>query len=164
MNKTMFKKNLQKKGFGLIEAVIGVSIVLVSLLSTISAYNFFLKIAQKNTKIIKAEFLLNEGVEAVRSIRDLSWIDFVNMNNDTDCYLSFVDGFWQSSSNNIFIDDVFERKFIITDIYRDENDNIASSGTLYPNTKGVKVLVSWNNSEATTTKSMDIILTNLFEN
>ena len=69
--------------------------------------------AQKNLKVVKAEFLLEEGIEAVRSFRDLDWTNFSNISSDIDYYFSFEDNFWVATSTNIFVDNLFERKLSV---------------------------------------------------
>ncbi|MFC1623666.1 hypothetical protein ACFL05_00925, partial [Patescibacteria group bacterium] len=156
-------KNILKKGISLLEVVIGISIIFVLVVSVVSTYNFFFRVAQKNTKTVKVEFLLEEGAEALRSIRDSGWEDFVNISSDTDHHLIFEEGVWKSTENNIYTDDIFERKFIITDVYRDNEDDISETGTLDSGSKKAEVFVSWSESGATTTQSISTILTNLFD-
>lgn len=158
------KENLKRsKGISLIEVVIGVSVVFIALISVVTTYNFFLRMAQKNMKVVKVEFLLEEGVEALRSIRDLSWENFSGISTDTDHYLTFENGFWVATSTNTYIDNLFERKFVVNDVYRDGTDNISESGTLDEGTKKINVSVAWFDFGATSTRSTSIFLTNLFE-
>ncbi len=153
-------------GFSLIEVIIGIAVVTVSVVSVVSTYNFFLRVAQKNVQTVKAEFLNEEGLEAVRSIRDTSWSDFVNnISTSTDYFLNFNTNMWEATSTNSYIDDMFERKFVLYDVYRDIGDNIVfSGGDMDLGTKRVEVTVSWSSLGATTTRSSEIILSNLFDN
>lgn len=147
----------------LIEMIIGISIVFVSIVSVVTVYHFFVRVSQVNAISVKAEFLLEEGVEAVRSVRDNSWTNFSAIPVNTEKHLSFLNGAWGVVDENNYIEGFFERKFIITDVYRDADDNIAETGTLDAGTKKVEVFVSWNDRGATTTKSTVIYLANLFE-
>lgn len=158
----MYKNFSKTKGISLLEIIIGISIIFISVVSVISTYNFFFRMAQKNVKIVKAEYLLEEGIEIVRSMRDFGWQEFSDMPTNVDNFLFFNGTKWELS-NNVLIDNFFERKFIMTDVYRDGGDNISLLGTLDSGSKKVEVFVSWNEFGATTTISNSVILTNLFE-
>ncbi|MBU1557539.1 prepilin-type N-terminal cleavage/methylation domain-containing protein [Patescibacteria group bacterium] len=161
MDKIINKKN---KGISLIEVLIGLSILLVSLVSVISTYNFFLKVANNNTEVIKAEFLLEEGIESIRFVRDKSWSDFSNIPVDTSHYLAFQGNSWSSTTTDPYIDGFFERSYILNNVYRDANDDIAEIGVLDEGIKKVTVFVSWPNSGSTSTLSTSVYLANLFDN
>lgn len=160
----MLNKQKKIKGFSLIEVIIGLSIIFISLISIITSYNFFLKVVNNNTKVAKAEFLLEEGVEVLRFIRDKSWNDFSGIPLSENKFLVFDAGTWIISDENNYIDNLYERSFVIDNVYRDSNDDIAETGTLDPETKKATISVSWSNLGATTTNSTSIYLTNLFDN
>ncbi|OGD67137.1 hypothetical protein A2442_01940 [Candidatus Campbellbacteria bacterium RIFOXYC2_FULL_35_25] len=156
-------KNIDKtKGSGFVELIIGLSIIFVALTSVVSSYNFFFKVAKNNTKVIKAEFLLEEGVEVLKFVRDSDWTNISSLSSGSDYYLSFDGSLWSVSNTNVYIDDTYERKFVISDVYRDVDDNIAGMGALDIGTKDIEVFVSWLSSGATSTRSINIILTDLF--
>ncbi len=156
--------NQKTRGIGLIEVVVGLSVIFVSMVSVMTAYNFFLKVANNNTMVVKAEFLLEEGVEALRFIRDKSWNDFSNIPTDTTYHLVFQEGTWLATSTNLYIDDFFERKFSINNVYRDSGDDISETGVLDDGSRKVIVSVSWFGAGATSTRSTSVYLTNLFDN
>ena len=108
----MFKKQ-KTRGVSLIEVIVGLSVIFVALVSVVGSYHFFLKVANSNTMVAKAEFLLEEGVESVRFIRDKSWGDFSGLSTETDYYLAFQDSTWSATTTNIYIDEFFERSFVI---------------------------------------------------
>lgn len=157
--------NKQKiKGFGLTEVIVGLSVIFISLISIITSYNFFLKIANNNTKIVKAEFLLEEGVEVLRFIRDKGWNEFSNISLAENKFLIFQNGTWEISDENNYTDNLYERSFVIDNVYRDSNNDIVETGTLDTETKKVTISVSWSNLGSTTTNSTSVYLTNLFDN
>ncbi len=154
---------MNNKGFGLIELIVAISVVFVMVVSVVGAYVFFINTAYKNTKITKATFLLEEGLEAVRSIRDTDWGTFSNISTSTNLFLTFDNG-WKISNDDIYLDSLFERKIVLSDVYRDENDGVVDSGgTFDAGTRKVDVFVSWRNPNATTTVSASEYLTNLFQ-
>lgn len=89
----------------------------------------------------EALLYVQEGVEAVRYLRDSNFLTLANgdfgLEYDGVAGWSFV----QAPEN---VDDFFDRTITIEDVYRDENGDIAiAGGTLDPETKKVTVEVSW---------------------
>lgn len=143
----MFYKNKQK-GFSLLEVVIGLAVVSFVLSSLFSVSQISLKIINNDTRNIKAAFLMEEGVETAKILRDFGW----NANIK-----------YASSTAPVYIDG-FERKIIFEDVYRNGNDDISSSGILDSDTKKVTVYVAWPEETGTTTKNVSTYITNLFRN
>ena len=156
-------KSRLNKGSSLIELMVGLSVIFVALISLVTAYNFFLSVAGKNTETIKAGFLLEEGIEAIRSIRDEGWDEFYNLPVDIEQQLTFNSIGWDIATSSSLIDGRFNRAFIIKEIYRDGYDDIAEAGYLDNGSRKIEVFVSWFDKGATTTVSSDVILANIFE-
>lgn len=154
-----------KKGFGLVEAMVGVVIISLFFGALTSVGHLSNRLARENTYTTQAAFLLEEGMEAVRLMRDRSWAgEIASLTPEQNYYFVFTGGSWHSSSNNIFIDNFFERKFTLANVYRDGSDDIAPSGTLDPNTKKIVVTVSWWDKTATTSRTLSAYIANLFDN
>jgi len=159
----MFYKNKQK-GFGLLEIIIGLAAISFSLFGILSVSQVSLQIINNDTQKLKADFLAEEGMEAVRILRDFSWNNNIKpLTPDNDYYLYFNGNTWQSTTTPVYIDG-FERKFVLSDVYRDGNDDIASGGNLDPDTKKITIFVSWQRRNSTTTDIISTYLTNLFKN
>ncbi|MEK7461806.1 MAG: hypothetical protein AAB586_01915 [Patescibacteria group bacterium] len=158
-------KNL-KYGLTLVEVIMATSIILVFLLALFGTHNLYLKTAFSNGEVVKATALAEEGLEAVRFLRDSSWNTnieplFIN----TDYYLVFDGDGWQITTAHAFIDNRFERKIMFSSVYRDVSGGIvASGGTLDPDTRMVVSSVSWLQANATTTKSISTYIANIFDN
>ena len=152
-------------GIGLIEAVAGVSIISIFIFSLMLASQLSQKIVGESVRNTQASFLLEEGVDAVKIIRDTSWSSGIgNLAVGTNYYFSYNGTTWISASNNVYVDGIFERKFVLNNVYRDASDDIAASGTLDGGTKKATVSVSWRGRTGTTTKSASFYLTDLFSN
>lgn len=152
-------------GIGLIEAVAGISIISVFLFSLMLASQLSQKIVGESVKNIQASFLLEEGVDSVKILRDTSWSSNIgNLAAGSYYYFSYNGTTWTSANSNVYIDGIFERKFKLDNVYRDANDDIASSGTLDSGTKKATISVSWRGRTGTTTKSASFYLTDLFSN
>jgi len=149
-------------GFSLIEVVVGVSIIATVLISLVSTYGLFLNAALENTKKIQSAYLLEEGLEAIRSIRDESWsVNITPLETNVNYGLIFSDSKWSTSTPS-FVDNVFWREFSVEEVERDLSDDITSSGIPDPNTKFFTVSVSWLDDGATTTKSISTYLSKIF--
>ncbi len=114
---------------------------------------------------MQTALLLEEGVEAVKLLRDSGWTaKIAPLVPGVNYGVAYVSGAWTSTTSLKYIDNKFYRTFALTDVYRDSNDKIASSGALDSNTKKVVVSVSVRTILGTTTKSISTYLANIFSN
>ncbi|MEK9182160.1 MAG: hypothetical protein AAB781_01055 [Patescibacteria group bacterium] len=151
------------KGFGLVEIIIGSTILTVSLIAISTYFQKSLQLSQDSGKTVQASFLLEEGIEAVKFFRDTSWVNISGLTAGTSYFFQFDGTKWATTSANVFVDGVFERKLTIDNVPRDVNDDIVSSGgTDDPDTKKATVSVSWLGRNGTTTKSISTYITNIF--
>jgi len=162
----MTQKTAKNKGFGLLEIAIGVSIISLSIFSLTAVSNLALKLTEESARNTQASFLLEEGVEALKILRDSSWsANIAPLASGTVYYFAFTNHNWQATSTNIYIDGIFERNFALQGVNRDINDDIVSSGgILDPDTKKITISVSWLSRNGTTTQSVSAYITNLFDN
>ena len=158
------KTGSAKKGMGLVEVVVGVSILAVAGVSLMLAFGFYVQTAAAAPRPIQAAFLEDEGMEAMRLLRDGSWSNISSLTPGTPYYVSFNASttVWTIGTAPKMIDSIFERKIVVASVNRDGSSNISASGTNDPNTKKITVSVSWSSRGATTTKQLVGYLTNLF--
>jgi Tfp pilus assembly protein PilV len=158
------KNKIYKNGFGMIEVVIGSSIISLVMFSMASVVNISAKLSSENSNNNKAVFLIEEGVEAVKIMRDSSWQKISSLTPGTNYYLNFNGTTWATTTTNTFVDGVFERKFVLSSINRDatSQDIVTSGGSVDTETKKLTVSVSWRFRNATTTKSVSTYITNMF--
>ncbi|TSC67827.1 MAG: Uncharacterized protein CEO19_32 [Parcubacteria group bacterium Gr01-1014_73] len=160
---SMFKRgDLTKNGMSLVEVIVGAAIATLILSGLIAAYNLYFRTALANLRHVQAAFLAEESVETLRFLRDASWDNLNSLTVGATYYLTFYNGNWQATTSNIFTDAIFERSFVLNNVYRDMSDDIAPTGTLDSNTKKATVFIAWSAGVATTTKSLNFYLTNLF--
>ena len=159
------KKNFQfQTGFGLIEIVVAVAIISLVFFGLSRIARNFLILSRTTANQIKASYLLEEEIEAVRSIRDRSWsTEIASLSAGTTYYLYFDGTAWQTTITPQEIDD-FTRSFKIGDVYRDVNDDIADSGTLDPGTKKFDFEISWTDSRGTSRRALSTYFTDFFNN
>ena len=162
----MKKKNL-KKGSGLVEILIAVFIFSIILGSLITASSTYFSGAGDNLISTKGAYLAEEGIEAVKTIRDSSWNNISSLSDNTNYYLYFdtsssTNNIWKATTTASSIDSTFIRTFKVNAVYRDSNGRIISSGgTLDLNTEKVTVSISWKSKNSTTTKTLSTYITNL---
>lgn len=154
-----------KKGSGIIEIIVGLSIVLVGIFALLKTYNYYLKFALIHKYDIAATLLAEEGVEAIKILRDSNFTSKIAaLSSGTVYSLAFVNSFWESTTTRKYVDGIFDRTFLLNDVYREPTDDIGFSGTLDPNTKKVTVSVSYRGISGTSTKSISTYITNIFSN
>lgn len=155
----------KNSGSGILEVIVGLAIVAVGVFSLLRAYNYYLNFALLHKYNVQAVLLAEEGVEAVKLLRDTSWSSKITpLGTGTPYGIAFVGSSWTSTTTRQYIDGRFDRTFVLSEVYRDSNDRIASSGTLDSNTRKLIVSVSSRNMLATTTKSISTYITNIFAN
>jgi prepilin-type N-terminal cleavage/methylation domain-containing protein len=156
-----------KKGFGLIEVIIAASIISLLIGALIGATNSFLKTSIKNTHTVKAGYLLEEGVEALKVIRDRGYTTYITtLSNNTSYYLYWNGTIWTATTSSSAIDTVFFRTIELGVVYRNGSSDISNSGSLDTGTRIATVTVSWidNTSQATTSKTLVTYITNILSN
>lgn len=163
----MFQDSKQmKKGSSLIEIIVGLAIISTALLLLGNIAQYSMRLVETSTMRLQATFLLSEGAEAIKTIRDLGWTANINpLPLNTDRYLEFNANQWKATTTPETIDNVFSRKFTIASVQRNSSDDIvASGGTADPNTKKITITVSWNQGNRPFSESISTYITNLFNN
>ena len=85
-------KNFKKisGGFMMVEVIVAISIIVVSVLAAMSVTQKSIFVSRQALHVKEASFLLEEGAESVRIIRDNSWNNISALNVGTDYYLIFL--------------------------------------------------------------------------
>jgi len=148
-----------KKGVSVIEILVVVVIISVGLVALLNAVTSSLKFSRLMKENDQAKELAQEALEAVRSFRDgtdwetdgLGTLNLYNPLDPTSFYHpEIIDDppKWALSTNEGTVTlgvVIFKRKVVFENVYRDFDDNIASSGTEDLNTKKITATVSWDN-------------------
>lgn len=152
-------------GFGLIEILVGVSIISLALIGTVFLGGSYEKLSRNDRAAVKAQFLLEEGMEGLQSLRDMKWQNIAGLVSGTTYFIDLKNGAYATTTSPQLIDGVYTRRVTVAPVYRDSNFRIVSSGggTLDSETKDVTVLVSWPEGSTTTTRSLRTYVANLFE-
>ena len=163
----MQSSKLKQAGFGLLEVLVGLGILGVAFFTLVSVSRSVLELSRVTSQAIQADFLIEEGVEAMRSIRDAGWATYITPLSGTN-YLRFVmgtsTGSWQTTTTPEIINNIYYRSVAVASVERNSSsqDIVTSGGTTDSSTKKFTVSVSWRALRATTTRSVSFYLTNYF--
>lgn len=164
----ILQKMKNKKGFSLVEVLVGSSIICLSLVLIINLQGGISKIGLSSTGWVQAGMLAEEGVAAVQNIRNSSWQNINNLSNGVDYALVWNDteGAWNSTTTLSTIDNKFIRTFSLSEVRRDSVsfDIINSGGLVDLGTRKFTVNVSWNSGFGTSTKTMTSYIYNIYNN
>ena len=153
-----------KAGFALVEIVVASVIVAVSLFGLLATAQHFLQLSRETNRNVQANYLLKEGMEALRSMRDDNYSTHIGvLAVGTTYYLYWNGSAWQSTTTAQSVGE-FTRSFTTESVSRDTNDDIVTSGgSVDTHTKKLNVTVSWTNSGVgTTSRAASSYLTNYF--
>ena len=161
--KNFINKNKMKKGFMMVEVIIATSIMLIIVMATMSVVTKVISISYRSLHLAQASYLLDEGGEAIRIIRDNSWSNISSSSVDVDYYLVFVGNTWTLSTTPVQTD-LFTRTVNISPVNRDVSlgSIVQNGGNLDIGTKLVKIDVSWQESGQTISKSLSFYISDLF--
>lgn len=178
----MFKLNKNKNtksklvcGFTLVEVLVACSIISVSMFALMETAQKGLSLSHQALRKSQVNLLLEEGAEAVKSIRDDGWDTKIkDLNLETPYHLFFntttkvwaLDVSTTSLAGSIPsypIDGVFDRTITFSSVGRDVDDDIlVSGGTLDEGIKKVIVNITWSSSGVSNSKSLTFYLADIF--
>jgi Tfp pilus assembly protein PilV len=152
---------LYKKGVSLVEVLIAVALLNLIVGVLVIASNLYIKTSTTAIVSAKSAFLAEEGIEAVKSIRDRGWTNISSLNSGTTYYLYLNSTpLWVATTTPQIVDGIV-RNFVIENVNRNGADLISDIGTNDPNTKKLTVSVSWQGFSGTSTKSLSTYITDL---
>ncbi len=150
---TKYKKRM--RGIGLVEVLVGAAIISFVLIGSVSVLQLYAVASRANIEKTQAAYLLEEGVEAVRSLRDESWLSNIALLTESmPYYLVFESGKWKATTTRLLFDSRFERRFRLYPVYRRNSDedivdfSSAEAKTLDLGTIRVVTDVAWSNNNS----------------
>lgn len=161
----MYKENSRRKilnkGSLMVEVIIVVSVIVASTLAALAVTQKSISLSRQSTNQAQAAFLLEEGAEGVRIIRDNAWSGISSSAVDTDYYLLFSSGTWTLSSSPSTVG-IFTRKVVFSNAYRDGSQDLASSGTSDDQARLVTITVDWLEGTKTMSKTLQFYIMDIF--
>lgn len=175
INHNKNKRSKLVSGFTLIEVLIACSIISISMFALMSTAQKGIVLSNQALKKSQVNLLLEEGVEAVKSIRDNNWdTNIKDLSLETPYHIFFntntkvwvLDTSATSLVNSIPsypIDGVFDRTIIFYSVGRGSDDDIlAVGGTLDEGTRKVIVTTTWVSSGILNSKSLTFYIADIF--
>ena len=150
------------QGIALVEIIVAISIITMALLAILTVIQKSIYISRQSLQQAQASFLLEEGVEAVKVVRDNDWSLISSLLPNTNYYLEFNSNLPNLTTTQNSLD-IFTRIITTEYVYRDNNDDIAVSGVLDEGTRYITITISWLNGGQVLTKSLSFYLANIFQ-
>jgi prepilin-type N-terminal cleavage/methylation domain-containing protein len=153
------------RGFTLIEILVACTIITTTLLFIMSAATKGIELSSRSLNYVKANYLLEEGAEAVKIVRDQGWSNISEKEIETNYFLTFdnTTNTWNLGTDQTLpLDSIFTRSVVFSNVYRNGDDDISESGTLDENIRKVTVLVSWPAKNEVISKEIIFYLANIF--
>jgi len=153
-----------KDGFSLVEVIVAVSIFLIVTLFLTDGLDQYLKSSRNAVPTVSASFLIEESVEVMKTLRDISWdAEIASLTEGTSYHLFWDGSRYVPTTTPYYVFGIFSRTVAVSPVSRDANSDIAA-GTDDPDTKKITVTTAWRNGNATTTKVAEAYITNIFDN
>ena len=146
----------------MIEVMIVAFVIAGSLLVALAVSNRSMAVARQAAQSTQASFLLEEGVEAVRIMRDNDWDNIDALDSGTDYYMDYVSGDWTLIESPVAVGP-FTRVLDFEDVYRDASSgDIDPSGALDTTTRLVNIEVSWQNGSSSVSETLSFYISDIF--
>lgn len=159
--------NHKRAGFSMIEMIVVISVASIVLVSLTEVVELSLRLTHRATQKTAAVYLLREGGEVLRHLRDDSWSTHIApLTTGTTYYLSWSgSGYIISATPVAPIDGFFHREIVFASVSRNnEDDIVVSGGTDDPGTRRVTIQVAWVTGGVTSTEALVFYLSDIFEN
>lgn len=156
------KKKLTNKGFMMVEILVAASIISVSILTAMAVAHKSIYVSRQSLHASQASYLLEEGAEVVKILRDNSWNNITALTVNTNYYPTFSSPNWSLSATPNAVG-IFTRTVTVANVKRDDNTkDISSVGSDDAGTKLVTVTVSWSEGGVVVNKTLSFYLLDIF--
>jgi len=155
-----------RKGFGVIEIIVACVIIGIVVSSLVEVGVLSLRLSLLASHRVETVFLLQEGIEAMKLLRDRSWnTNIAPLSLGAPYYLSFDGSNYNlAAAPSPLINGVFQRTVMISAVKRNGSGDIDAAGSTDPSTKKVTIEVLWQEQTGTSTEAVDFYITDLFQN
>ena len=156
-----------KKGISVVEVIVASVVIPLAVISISVIYGNLISLSARNTAKVQAAFLLDEGIDAIKTMRGESWSNIASTTEGVPYYFIWSTDRWKATTTPASIDGFFTRYFVVSSVNRDTTDfNIltsTSTGVSDAGTKKVDITVSWSDQGATSTRTTSMYIFNLYE-
>lgn len=151
------KKHYSQHGQSLLEAVLGIGLLIVISTGALSVSFRYLSTLQRAIDIKEVSFVAQEGLEAVHSIGYDSWESI----QDGTYGLNSNGGTWQLQAIPDQVSGRYTRTILVESVQRAEDCSITEvAGTTDPDTKKITLTVEWFVGNTPLTQSVTTYVTN----
>lgn len=154
-----------ERGFELVEVVLASAILSLTLLAIIAIGGRSIIVSRRALETYTASNFLEEGAEAVRTIRDSGWISISGLTPATPYYPVYDIGTntWSlSTSPSDGTVGIYTRSLVMSPVKRTVGGDISDTGTDDPGTKLFTETVSWPENDGTATEHLSFYLSDIF--
>ena len=146
-----------------VEVLVAISIITVSILSAMAVAQKSIYVSRQALHATQASFLLEEGAEVTRLLRDNGWSNITGLVSGKNYYPAFIAGTWVLSPDENLVGN-FTRTVMIENVSRDNTTNdISTTGINDVGTKLVTVTVSWPEGGAAISKNLQFYLMDIHD-
>lgn len=154
----------RSSGFGLVEIVIVGAVVAVSFIGFLTFILFSREQTLKAQRKTEAVSLAQEALEVVRKLRDDSYSSNITTKVVGTTYYPTISGnAWTLSTSNPGTTNGYTTTIVFSNVNRDSNFDIATTGTNDPDTRKVVASVTYEDS-GTKTVNLTTYITDLKDN
>jgi len=156
------KHTKSASGFMTLEIMIALSIISIVILASLNVTEKSVSLSRQAVYGAQASFLLEEGAEAVRILRDNDWANISSLTLGTTYYPTFSGGTWiLSVTPNSFGE--FTRSVVVSGVNRnDVTNDISLVGSLDEGTKLFTVSVTWAMGGVNKTETLQFYMMDIF--
>jgi len=138
----------------MVEVMIVAAIIVASTLAIMAVAQNTTVAARQAVHNLEATYLLEEGAEAVRLLRDNAWTNISTLSTGSDYYLLWSSGNWSFTATPQTTG-IFTRKINVADVNRDAGTgDISSAGAADAGSKLFTISVSWSEGTRAITKTL----------
>ena len=149
------KKSSHNAGLGVIEIVVVIAVIITVFAGILQLSALESRVQTQAREESKAYLFARETMEATRFVRDENWTTFSALTLETSYYPVIAGSSWTLSLSSPGEIDGFTRRVVLHEVFRDGNDDIATSGTSDADTRLVEVIVEWT-SRGSSAKSVTL--------
>ncbi len=146
----------------MIEVMIAASIITAFVVTAVAVAQRSIYVSRQAFHTTQVGFLLEEGAEAVRIVRDNGWSNISLLTNGTTYYPTWNGTTWTLSTiSNTW--GIFTRTVVVASVNRDNTtkDITPSGGTTDSGTRLITVTVSWQEGGTTITKTLPFYISDI---
>ena len=147
------------RGLSVVELIVASAIILIIFVALIASTNLYYSSAFTTLRDVEATYITEEGMEIVRYLKDQNWSKIGQLSTTTTYYLIWTGTDYATTTVPTYTSDFFLRRVTVADVKRDGNSDIATVGTYDPETKRITVTTTYVREQATTTKTLEGIVT-----